>query len=114
MASLILSLRTPLYGLMDYIIYDISFTYIDVDFLPRPLATFLTPPPKVRADPFNGMLYGFCCAVLVSSSLGASSIGYHHGNQHHNNNTYYYQHHQHCCHGYCWWVEPLSPLLLFL
>lgn len=77
--SLIL-LCTPLYGVMDYVTCDISFTYIDADFLPRPLATFLTPPPRVRADAFNGTLYGFCCAVLVSSSLAASSIAYYHGN----------------------------------
>ena len=54
-------------------LWHMSFTYTDADFLPRPLATFLTPPPRVRADPFNGTLYGFCCVVLVSSSLGASS-----------------------------------------
>ena len=48
-------------------------TYIEADFLPRPLATFLTPPPRVRADAFNDTLHGFCCKVLVSSSLVASS-----------------------------------------
>ena len=54
-------------------IYDVTVTYTDDDFLPRPLAAFLTPPPRVRADAFNATLCGFSCTVLLSSSLSLSS-----------------------------------------